>query len=204
MNSSLLDALRRTLRWHRRSLAAVAAAVAAFCVVGALQPQDGAAVPVLVASRALAGGVAVAADDVRTVNMPGELVPEGAVADSAALVGRVLTAPLTIGSVLTEASMAGGQSLARPGFVVASLPLADAALAALVTPGSRIDIIGPTKGTTGVLASNVRVVAAPAAPEGGLGGLGDTTHLALVEVPPAVATELAKAASVGGVTVAVR
>lgn len=200
--SSFLDDLVRALRWRRRPLAALAAALSVLCGLLALQPADGAGIPVVTAARDLPGGTVLAESDLQVVRLPPEAAPAAALTDIGSAVGRSINTPVTRLSVITEATVSSGQSLARPGFVVAAVPLADAALATLLRPGARIDVIGQTSDKAGVLASDVRVVALPA-PAEELGGLAGG-RVALVEVTAAVAARLAAAGQAGEVSVAVR
>lgn len=193
----------RAARWHRRSIAAVAVAVAVFALVSALQPRNHHHVTVVVAAASLPGGQVLEASHLTTLSMPAEAMPAEAITDPAAAVGQVLVAPVTERSIITQASIASGQGLARPGFVVASLPLADAALASLLRAGARIDIIAPSSTGATTLASDVRVVQINSPPSTGL-TFEHNTRVALVEVTPNVATKLAQAATAGGVTIAVR
>lgn len=199
---ALTDALTRTIRWHRRSLAALAAGLAVLCGLMAVRPALPESSVVVAAARDLPGGTTLAEADLVEVSLPAGTVPAGAATEASGVVGRTINGPLARLSVVTEASVAQGQSLARRGMVVAALPLTDAALAGLVSPGSRIDIIGPKAGSAGVLATDVRVVATPGPSDQGM--LASDRRVLLVEVTPAVAAQLAAAAGDGGVTLAVR
>ena len=199
---SIPPSVRRALARHRRSIAAVATAVAVLAIITALQPERGPSVVVVTAAHPLAAGTTLTDADLTRTSMPESFVPPDALTDPAAAVGRVVNAPVSERSVVTAASVAAGQSLARPGMVVIALPLADEALAALVTPGSLIDIFGTTASGAGVIASEVRVVAAPQ-PKGGLASM-SSGRVALVEVTPAVAGQLTVVGNAGGVTIALR
>lgn len=194
--------LRRAVHTHRRSLAAVAAFVAVFSSVTALQPDRVPRVAVWAAARDVPGGVRLAATDLTELRLPADLVPDGAVTDRTTAEGATLNAPLTRHSVLTTASLASAQSLARPGRVVVPLPVADRGLAGHLAVGARVDILAPS---TGVVASDARVVALPPPASSGLGGdLSGGTLTVLVEVTPQEASELAREAAAGSLTVALR
>jgi hypothetical protein len=97
---------------------------------------------VLAAARDLPGGVALGGADVRTVNLPAELVPAGAVKAATEVGGRILAAPTRSGEPLTDArfvspGLAGGLS---SGLVAYPLRLDDAEVAALLRVGDRIDL----------------------------------------------------------------
>ncbi|WP_040158495.1 SAF domain-containing protein [Nigerium massiliense] len=202
--SSFVDDLVRALRWRRRPLAAVAAAIAVFCVVIALQPPSPATVGVVTVTRDLPGGTVLAQSDVEVTQLPPGSVPGAALTDAGAAVGRTINGPLTRLSAVTEATVASGQQLARPGFVVAALPLTDAAIASVLRVGAHIDIIGPAGGKVGVVASDVRVVAVPQTASEGLGGFSGSERVALVELKPQVAAQLAGATQAGDLTLTLR
>lgn len=197
--------LRRAVARHRRLLAAVAAALAVAATITALQPERGPTVAVVAAARPVAGGATVTDADVTLIPVPAALVPVDALTAPADAVGQTVNAPVTERSILTRATVATGQALARPGLVVVPLPLTDEAIAPLVRPGSRIDLYGGAAGSlaagSGPLATDVRVVAAPEGPSGGFGSL-SSSRVALVEVTPEVASTLAQVGRQGGVTIA--
>ena len=105
-------------------------------------------------------------------------------------------------SVLTDATVATGRQLGRPGFVVLPLPVSDSAVASRLSAGSLIDILGMDAGKVTTLAGKVRVVAAPGPPSGGL--TASATPVVLIEVTPEAALALTAALQSGSVTVALR
>lgn len=130
-------------------------------------------------------------------SLPPDAVPHAAIVDTDALVDQTLTAPATSGTIMTEASIATGERLARPGWVVIALPLPSGGIAALVRPGVAIDLIGADGKA---VASHVRVLTAPDSPS----GFGSSSRAALIEVQPEVAGVLAQTAQAGSLTIAVR
>jgi pilus assembly protein CpaB len=195
-----LDALVRVLRWHRRWIAAAAAFVAVFAGIGVLQPHRTPTLTVVAAAHDLPGGTTLAASDLLRLELPTDAAPDGVVPDAASLVGRVVNAPVTARTPITRATVSTGSELARPGFVVVAVPLANEALVGLLTAGTHLDLIGA--GKAGVVASNVRVVAAPSAQGGSI--LSSASRALLVEVTPETAAALAGALDAGGITIAVR
>ncbi len=193
---------RRFFYFRRRALAVLATVLAVFATVSALQPDRGETVPVLAAARDLPGGTVLAAGDLVPLSLPAGAAPGAAVSEASELVGRALNGPVSARSVLTRAAVATGQSLARPGYVVVALPLDNDALAPLVAPGARIDLIDPSGASGAVLASDVRVVGAPSSASGL--SLGAPDRAALIEVLPEVATKVAAATRSGGLTIALR
>lgn len=192
-----LPPLPRFLRLRRRPLAALCTFVAVLAALLALSPPPSTSQPVVAAASGLAAGSVLTRADLVVRQVPPDMVPQAAFAEPDALVGRTLAAPVTAGSILTEASVADGERLARPGWVVLALPLPSGALAALVRPGVEIDLFGSDGAA---VASRVRVLSAPQ----GSDGFGATARAVLVEVQPDAAARLAQLAQVGGLTVAVR
>jgi len=205
--NSLLRDLLKAVRWHRRLLAAVSAAAAVYFALVALSPTPAPTVAVLAAARDLPGGVALGGADVRTVNLPAELVPAGAVKAATEVGGRILAAPTRSGEPLTDArfvspGLAGGLS---SGLVAYPLRLDDAEVAALLRVGDRIDLYAATSTaaeSAGRLARSVRVVALPTATGRVRGAVGVTGALVVVAATPATVSRVAQAAAGSRITVA--
>jgi hypothetical protein len=134
--------------WPRRALAvmcllaAVVAGLSRPAGTGAASAPPG--IPVLVAARDLAAGVALTAADVRIAAIPAGLVPAGAIGSMAAITGRVAAGPVRRGEPLTDARLLGrglATGLSPPESVAVPVRLADAETAALVRPGDRIDLL---------------------------------------------------------------
>jgi pilus assembly protein CpaB len=159
----------RAVSWHRRLLAAAAAATAIVFVLEALQPSAPAMKPVLIASRDLAGGAALRRDDVQRIRRPADTVPSGAVSNLGALPGRPLAAPMREGEVLTDVRMLGPPLIAaNRGKVATPVRLADPGIATLLRVGDRVNVLGvpqaadgTTLGMAEVIASDVAVLAVP-------------------------------------------
>ncbi|GAA2028068.1 hypothetical protein GCM10009756_19630 [Pseudokineococcus marinus] len=127
----------------RRLVAALLLAVAAGTAVQALRPapavEDGTLV--VLTADAPAGHV-LRATDLRAAPAPPGLVPGGAAASPAAVVGRRLASPAREGEVVTDARLAGPGLLAgaRAGDVAVGLPL-PAASSELVAPGDAVLVL---------------------------------------------------------------
>lgn len=189
--------LPRFLRLRRRPLAALCTFVAVLATVLALSPRPEERVPVVVAAGPLAAGTVLSPADLTPRSVPPDTLPQAAFADADALVGRAVAGPVTAGTILTEASVASGERLARPGWVVIALPLPSGGVASLVRPGVVLDLIA-TDGVT--VAAEVRVLSAPEAAD----GFGASARAALIEVQPEVAAKLAQLSQLGSLTIAVR
>jgi Flp pilus assembly protein CpaB len=180
---------------RRRPLAALLAAVAVAAGLHAAAPPAPARTSVLVAARDLPSGVVLAADDlVRVAFTPGT-VPDG-VATGA--VGRTLAAPLRRGEPVTDVRLVGpALARSRPGLAALPVRLPDAAMAALLRVGDRIDLVAadPQGSAARVVATDVPVLALPASTEasGVAGPL--PGRLVVVGVPESQVPEVADAAA---------
>jgi len=199
--SSAFAGLIRLVSWHRRKLAVAAAMGATAAGISAASPPAPATVPVVVAARQLTGGDRLVAADLSVHRVPGSAVPEGAIADPAAVVGRTLVAPLSRGSVLTTLSVIGDHPSVAAGMVIAPVRISDAAVIGLLRVGDRVDIVAadPQSGSGAhVIAEQVRVVTIPRPSDSGSSlspDSGDPQTLVLVEVSTDEATALADAAA---------
>jgi len=202
----------RLMRRHRRLLAAVAAGISILALGRALRPPDDPTAAVVVVARDLPVGHRLAADDVVLARVARGVLPESALAETTGLAGRVLAAPLGRGEVVTTQRLLDG-----PGFA-AGLPagtqpvparLADPDAAALLAPGTRIDVlaagstltaetdVGPRPAT--LIAQDVLVLSVVEAPEAsdGLGGGTDSSRgpLVVLAAAPSAARAIVGAAS---------
>lgn len=191
----LID-LQRAIGRRRVLLASGLAAGAVATSLGVLAPRAEAGVPVLMAARDLAAGTALTPGDVRVVPLPGAAAPAGALRLPSEAVGRVLAAPVRRGEPLTDVRLAGAGLLGtgRDGSVAVPVRVADAAAAALVTAGDRVDVLAAVTTPGGppsaaVVASDAEVLAVPTAiADGGEGAL------VVLAATPEVARRLAAAA----------
>ena len=196
-----LRAVRQQLRRRRRVIAALLTAGAVLAALRTVAPPPPDAVEVLVATHDLPSGAVLADDDLVTRAFPADLAPPDAVG---AATGRVLAGPMGRGEVLTDVRLVGpALADARPGETVLPVRLPDAGMAALLRAGDRVDLVAtdPGTGETGVVASDVTVLATPAAvPDGPAGGAGGA--LVVVAASPDEATAVASAALAQFLTVA--
>jgi len=135
LNPSVLSRLLAARPDWTRTLAArrlVAGALVILAAVIALRSDpDGDRTEIVVATRDLASGVELTADDVRLENRTAATVPEGAQSDVDAVVGATLAGPARRGEVLTDVRVLGprlAESVAGPDARIVPLPLADSAL----------------------------------------------------------------------------
>ncbi|GAA4486315.1 SAF domain-containing protein [Actinoallomurus oryzae] len=154
--------MRAALSRHRRLLAAVFAAAAAALGLAAARPH-GDGVRVWVAARDLPAGTTLATRDVTARSLPRAAVPSGLVRVAT---GRTLSGPVRRGEPLTDARLRAGGLLTAddPDAVATPIRLADAAVARLLHPGDRVDVLAarpdsPTPART--VASSVPILAVP-------------------------------------------
>src|SRR4029078_4783486 len=125
LNPSVMTRLLSVLRpdWSRtlaaRRLAAGALVILAAVVAVRSNPQ-GDRTEIVVATRDLASGVELTADDVRLENSTRAPIPDGSQSDVSAIIGATLAGPARRGEVLTDVRVLGprlAQSVGRPGGV---------------------------------------------------------------------------------------
>lgn len=161
--------LRRAVLRRRRALAAVAAAIAVGASLLTLRPPEPPTRLLMVAARDLPAGSRLATSDLHPAEVPEDLVPAGALEAAA---GEVLAAPVRRGEPVTDARVVG-PALLPEGAVESAVPvrLSDAAQAALLAPGDRIDLLAtdPSNGVATRVAEDITVLAVPPLSEGGAG-----------------------------------
>jgi Flp pilus assembly protein CpaB len=191
--------------WRRIALARriAAAVLAGLALVLAVLPRSAAAgAPVAVAAVEIPAGATVRGTDVVVREWPAELVPAGALGDPAAAEGRVLVGAARAGEPLTDARLvgAGPAAGAAPDGAAVPIRLADAGVAALLVPGSRVDVVtvGGSTDRPVVLASDASVLAVLAEDAAGRG------RLVMVAMPREIATRVAAASLSEQVAVTLR
>jgi pilus assembly protein CpaB len=191
--------------WRRVALLrrVAAGALALLALVLAVAPGSGAGgVPVVVTATDVAAGATLHTADLAVRRWPAELVPAGALPDPAGADGRVLVGAARAGEPITDTRLAGpAAALGAPhGGAAVPVRLADAGAAALLVPGSTVDVItvGAESGEPVVLAAAADVLAVlpPDSPSAG--------RLVLVAMPPGIAARVAAASLTEQVAVTLR
>ncbi len=200
---SAVRRVRRPLVRHRRLIAATLAAGAVFCLARVVAPAQPEVSAVVVAARDLTGGTVVRADDVRTVQMPPDVVPAGAFSAEAAALGASVAAPMRAGEPLTDRRVLGAALIdGYPAGTVASpVRIEDADVVALLRPGDRIDLYAPTgdSGLAARIVTDAVVMMLPRADETSRGGA-----LVVLAVSQAEAAEIAEASASSMLSVSLR
>lgn len=196
--------------WRLRlPLAALLVGAAAAVTVAQLRPAPAATTEVVVAARSLPAGTALTARDLRASPHLSGSAPAGPALSADDLIGRTLAVSVPAGLPLVAGVVAPEAVAGPPGTVVAPVRFADDGVAALLTPGSRVDVLaaasdGADQGGR-YLARSALVLAAPAdAPDAAVGSGplalgadpgGQATPPVLLAVSPDDAAALAGAAS---------
>lgn len=204
--TGFLTPLLRAFRWHRRWFAAIFAAIAVLAGLNAVNARTQDLREVVVAARPIDGGTTVAAADLRLARLPDDAIPEGAVSDPAAVIGRTTRAALPGRRVLVEADILGSSGGVTAGRVALPVQFGTSQAVALLSSGVRIDVLGPQAGSAGyqVVAADVRVitVVAQAGASSPFGG-GESGPV-LLEVDSSQASAILAAAAIGSVSFALR
>jgi pilus assembly protein CpaB len=210
-------ALRRARRilWRWRfALAAALFGLSAAATVHLLRPPPPPTIDVAVTARPVAAGAELTRDDVVVRSVAADLAPPGALRTVRSLLGRAAVVGLPAGAPLhaTLVSDDGVSAAAPHGTVVVPVRLSDDAVAALLRPGDRIDLLAGTTsgsepdGAPRYLARGALVLPVPAGrePEAAGGLLGPASEgdrpVTLVAVTPENAPELSAVSGWGSVT----
>lgn len=200
---SLVRRVRRAMLRHRRLIAALLAAAAVFCLGRVLAPPQPELTAVVVAARDLAGGAVIGADDVRTVDMPPDVVPSGAFGAERAALGASVAGPMRAGEPLTDRRVLGASLIAGypPGTVASPVRIEDADVVALLHPGDRIDLYAATGDQASAMrvVTNAVVVMLPRADTDSSGGA-----LVVIAVTHAEAAVIAQASAASVLSVSLR
>jgi Flp pilus assembly protein CpaB len=142
--------------------------------------------PMVVTTHDLPPGAELSTSDLKVVRAPPGLVPAGALTVLSSAVGRVLAGVATAGEPITSARLLGPENIrltaGRPDAVAVPVRLDDEDVAALLVPGSHVDIVAPDQQ---VIAEDATVVTVRAGDRG--------RRLVVVALPQTVATRVAAA-----------
>jgi pilus assembly protein CpaB len=150
-------------------------------------------VPLLVAARDLAPGSNLRPDDLRIVHAPESLRPATALSSADQATGRVLAGAASRGEPVTRARLVGPENslltTGSPDAVAVPVRLADPEVAALLTPGMRVDVVtvSPDSAEGVLLAADATVVTVREEDTAGA----DRSRLVVIGVPRDAATRLA-------------
>ena len=182
--------------------------------VEALHPAVGPPVNIVTAATDLARGTALSDEMLLTSTVPEEFVPPGAVRDIATVVGRVLTADIQAGEILTGSRLAAttvGPVAALVPESLRALVVPSGAPAGTIRAGDRIEVYatyGGGRPHTELVATDlevVRVLAGGTSSGSGVGGAstGDPGVALVLVVDADTASRLAYARAFGQLQVAI-
>ncbi|WP_432457766.1 SAF domain-containing protein [Cellulomonas iranensis] len=179
----------RLLLWRSRALvAALCLGATAAAVVHAVRPPPPATVPVVVLTRDVPAGTTLTPDDVTVARVAPGAAPQRVVTTVPDAVGGVTAVALPASMPLAPALLVDAALTGPPGTVVTAVRLDDPAVAALLAPGLRVDLVAarPEGGHGRTVARRALVLPAPADGPAGAGGglLGGVA--APDEAPPVV------------------
>lgn len=188
-------------RLARRTVAALLLTLAGVLALAPNQGVRAAREPVLVAARDLAPGATLAAEDVSVVRLPIDSVPDEALRAERDAKGRLLASAARRGQPLTDVNLVGEAltSLATGGSDHAAVAIrpADPAMARLLHPGRRVDVVTVHSDAAEILARRAPVLAVRHADD-------ERDPLIIVGLGTHKAAEVASATLGGSVTVTLR
>ncbi len=197
----------RVLLWRCRWLVVAAClGLAVATAVERMSPAD--TRPVVVAARELGLGAVLTTADVTVSELPHDAIPAGAAATAEELVGGRLAVGVPAGLPLVESLLVAELTAAPSGTVIAPVRFSDAAVAALLRPGMRIDVAAAgelgapaRRVATGALVLAQQPAEADDATTGASGGSGlfGTSGPAAPDSPVLLAVTPDEALALGGV-----
>ncbi len=161
-------------------------------------------VPVLVAEHDLTAGSSLSPADVSVRRVPSTTVPDGALRKPAEVRGRVLAGPARRGAAITDVRLVDAAlaaiTVGDEARAAVPIRLSDPAVAELLYPGRRVDVIAASRSDEAeVLAERAPVIAVRPPEE-----RGDDGRLVVVGLPRQRAPTVASAALTSSVTVTLR
>ncbi|MGW3959095.1 SAF domain-containing protein [Amycolatopsis sp. NPDC005003] len=166
-----------------------------------VHPGSARGAPTVLAAHDLPSGAPLRAADVRLAELPGEARPAGVLSTLDAVDGRLLASPVRAGEPLTDVRLATVPEAGDPGTATVPVRLADVAIAELLRPGQRVDVVAAPDpaAPASVLAGGATVVTVgheePSTPKG---------RLVLLRLPEATAVKVAAISLERPVTVTLR
>jgi hypothetical protein len=186
----------RRARLTRRWLAAVLLLAGGLLLF--VHPGSARGAPTVLAAHDLPPGAKLRAADVRLAELPGDARPSGALSTLDAVDGRLLAGAVRAGEALTDVRLAGIPARGDPGTATVPVRLADAAVAELLAPGLRVDVVTTTEpGVPASVLAGGAVVVTVGHPE-------PKGRLVLLRLPESLATRVAAISLERPVTVTLR
>ncbi|MCL2850645.1 MAG: SAF domain-containing protein [Micrococcales bacterium] len=190
----------RVWAWRLRfPVAAALVALALLTAVSTLRPDPAGSVRVVVTARDVSAGHTLTSGDVRYATVPSGVAPTGSRTSLDDVVGRAVAIDLPAGVALAGTLL--GTPHGPAGTVVTTVRLAEPQMAALLSPGDRVDVLAAAAdGGPGTVVARGAVVLPSPAPDStdtGLFGACGTTQspTVVLAVSPTEMPALSAAAS---------
>ncbi|WP_414939610.1 SAF domain-containing protein [Amycolatopsis sp. cmx-11-51] len=164
----------------------------------------------VVSARDLPAGTLLRAEDLKLVDLPEDVRPQGATGRAASVEGRMLVGAARVNEPLTDVRLlsAAIPGTGDPESSTVPVRLADAGVAELLRPGQRVDVVAAAEhGREASVLAGMAVVAAVG--DQGTGGpkasgAGSKGPLVLLSLPSATATRVAATSLERSITVTLR
>ncbi|WP_181770492.1 SAF domain-containing protein [Amycolatopsis pittospori] len=166
--------------------------------------------PTVVSARDLPAGALLRAGDLKVVELPDDVRPQGAATQTGSVEGRLLVGAARAGEPVTDVRLVGAviPGTGDPESSTVPVRLADAAVAELLRPGQRVDVVaGGEAGQEAFVLASMAVVAAVGAPgnaEARNLETGSKGPLVLLSLPSGIATRVAATSLERSITVTLR
>lgn len=164
----------------------------------------------VVAARDLPAGALLRPGDLKLVDLPEDVRPQGALGQTIAAEGRLLVGAARPGEPLTDVRLLGAAipGTGDPESSAVPVRLADAGIAELLRPGQRVDVVAAAEAgrEASVLASAAVVAAVGEQEAAGTRSpkAGSKGPLVLLSLPSAIATRVAATSLERSITVTLR
>ncbi len=189
----------RTLRWHRRTIAAALAALGTLALVSQLSASGEATSPVVVTTSAVAAGAPIVSSSVALRPMPRSSIPIGAITRVGDVLGHPVAVALTAGTIIQPGLLVSGSPV-QAGRALVPVTVKDGQLRDLLSPGLRIALVSAGGDVPGIITDDAVVHSMPPAASTSFVASGQSA-LILVEVPSALAPEVAVLGQSGQISV---
>ncbi len=180
--------ITRTIRWHRRSIAAILVALGTLALVAQFSGTTEETAHVVVTISTVAAGSPITAADVALQSMPRAGIPADAVTEMPEAVGRQAAVTLTPHTIMQPALMVAGSPVPE-GRALVPITVKDAQLLELLSPGLRIALVSAGAEVPGIVTDDAVVHSMPQAVVSTFASTNQST-LVLVDVPSALAPKV--------------
>ena len=178
----------RTISWHRRKIAAVLAALGVFFLLTHFSGETEPVGQVVVVTRAVSAGDALSAGDLSVTGVPVALIPEDALTDPVALVGRSASVSLAANTIVQPSLLVSGAAPPR-GRSLVPITVADAQVREILSPGLRVALVSSMGDVPGIVTDDAVIHTMPQVASSSLVTTGQAA-LVLVDVPSALAPDV--------------